>query len=105
MAVDGHDETLPPPRRLNTDEGQSGLPPTGTENTDLKRSNHVAAKGIETITSAIASESPASCQVDEKHVEEREQEQAYMTVPTSSILDLPYSTRLGLHSHRVSIND
>ena len=105
MAVAGDDETLPQPRRLSIDEDQSDSPSRGTENAEFKGSKQVVTKGVEIITSTITSESTTGCQVDEKHVEESEQEQAYMTAPTSSILDLPYSTRLGLHSSRVRINE
>lgn len=66
-----------------------------------KRLGPAATVFVDTTTFTSASDSPPSCHAEEKQIDEKEEEQAPINTSTSSIMDLPYSTRLGLHSSRV----
>lgn len=97
VAVSRGDENSPQPQTLHTNSNQSAA----DQEADIDRSDRVATTDVDAIPSTTVSDSPASCQAEEKQIEEKEEEQAPMNNSTSSIVDLPYSTRLGLHSSRV----
>ena len=95
------DESSPRPGMRIADDDQSGSATTGTQDVQPERLEHVAAMCIDASPSMVAGESPHSFHGDERQVDDGEEERGYLTAPTSSILDLPYSTRLGLYSSRV----
>ena len=100
MAVTGADGSSTQPQRLDADGDQStALVPDAEASS--KRPDRAAMVHPDTSTSTSASDSPPSCHTEEKQNEEKEEVQTSTDAPTSSIVDLPYSTRLGLHSSRV----
>lgn len=101
VAVAASDDNPSHPQRPNADEESSTSTTLGTEEDGFKMSNRAIMEDVDNATSTMASESPPSGSVEDKPIEEKEEEQTQMTTPTSSILDLPYSSRLGLHSSRV----
>ena len=100
MAVSGGDESSRQPQRLDVDGDQPAARALDTE-ADTKRPDRVATVDLDTTTSTNASGSPPSCHAEEKQIDEKEEQQIPMHASTSSIVDLPYSLRLGLHSSRV----
>ena len=100
VTVNVDDESSLQPPRLDTNEDQPAARALDTE-ANVKRLDQVATMDVDTTTPTMASDSPPSCQVEEKQIEEKEEEQAPTNTRTSSILDLPYSTRLGLYNSRV----
>lgn len=104
MNTSAEDENASQAQTHIAEDDDSGLAATGTQDAHPEKADHAAAMCIGSSPSMSSSDSPPSFQVEERQVEDAEEERHLSTASPSSILDLPYSNRLGLHSSRVCTN-
>ena len=100
VAVEGAEESSGHSQRLDVGGDQLAL---GHQDAgaDSKRPDRVANEHIDTAVTNAVRDSPPSFHTEEKQIDEKEELHTSTNAATFSVVDLPYSTRLGLHSSRV----